>query len=163
MSRPRSTLWLACSVWVIAAMTIALVAGITAVCGRGAARDALDLTFPPRPHVTDFAVVTANNLALAGGLLLATRRPCRRFDVLIALGSVINVTLAGLALGGYGTRLLEHAAVYATCELVAFSLAIGTYINARIGRQPATVRGAIIIAPLVVASAALETIAAVRL
>jgi hypothetical protein len=161
LARPASQT--ACRLWLIAVSGIALIAAITGVVGGGGVRSALGLTFPARPHVTDFALVCAHNLTLTGALLLAAKHPTRPSDALIAVAWAANIALAGVAIGGYGARLLEHAVIYGLGELAAFSFAIGTYLDARARRRAPTLGDAIVIASLVVASAALETVAAIRL
>ena len=158
----RSTLALACRLWLAAMLAIAGIATITVVAGPGPVREALGFTFPARPHVADFAVVAVHNVVLTGALLVAAHRPCREIDALIMTAAVANLALAGLALGAYGPRLLAHAGMYGAIELAAFSVALAVYLDARFDRHEPTVLNGLVTALLVLGSAALETVAAVH-
>lgn len=158
----RTTVALACRLWLMAAMTIALIAVITWLAGPDAARDSLGFTFPTRSRPADFGVAALHNLVLTGAVLVAARHPSRSIDGLMAIASAMNLVLAGLALGGYGSRLLVHAGVYGAAELAAYSLAIAAYINARGGKVKPTGRDWMLTALCVVVSGALETVGAIR-
>ncbi len=158
----RTTIALACRLWLLATLTMVVIAAITWVTGTEAVRDELGFTFPTRARPADFGVAVFHNLALTGAVLVAARQPCRSIDGLMAVASAINLVLAGLALGGYGSQLLAHAGAYGAAELAAYSLAIATYINARRGKVKPTGRDSMLTALLVVVSGALETIGAIR-
>jgi hypothetical protein len=162
-STVKSTLALAAGLWSGAMAVIAVVGGLAAAAGPEALRDGLGFTFPARARLVDFAVVALHNLGLVGALLVAARRPRLSIDLFVALSSVANVVLVGLALGGYGARLIEHAAAYGVCELAGFSFTLAIYIDARRGRHPPTRVCELLAALLVVFAAALETVVGVRL
>jgi hypothetical protein len=145
-------------VWLTTAATIALIAALTALVAQDAAQRSLVLSFPARTNYADLMVVLVHNGALTGAVLLAAARPSRSLDVALSTIWLANIVLAGVALGGYGWRLLTHAGVYGAVELAACSIPIAVYMNARAERAAPTIRDAVATATLVALAAVVETV-----
>jgi hypothetical protein len=130
------------------------------------ARRLLGLTFTDPAREPEAALeIAATNLRLVAACLVAAwavgRRPPLRlaFDVTLGLLSAANAAAVGVALGGYGVRLLEAVALHGPLELAAFALAGGAYLAARARELPiaALAVTAGIASSLVAAGALIET------
>jgi hypothetical protein len=77
------------------------------------------------------AALVAALLAPRAGPLTTT------LDILLGGLLVLNASIIGIALGGYGGRLLAAVWPHAPLELAAFSLAGGSYLAARHWNLPA--------------------------
>jgi hypothetical protein len=150
-------------VWATTAAAIAVVATLTTLAAQDAAQRSLGLTFPPRTRLADLMVVLLHNGAVTGAVLLAAKRPSRTLDAAILAIWLANAALAGMALGGYGWRVLSQAGVYGATELAACSVAVAVYLNARAEPATPTVPASLVTAALVVAAAIFETVLPVPL
>lgn len=124
----------ACAVCAAVAMSVA-VAG-----QRDAARAQLGFAFPSAPRqLGEAAAIGAHNARYGAAVLLASLAvgwtPALRplLDAALAALLGFNAGAIGLALGAYGTRLLEAIVLHGTLELAAFALAGGAYLRARRG------------------------------
>jgi hypothetical protein len=161
--KSSGTFALACCVWLATALAIAAVAAVTALAARGSAQRSLLLTFPERSRLADVFVVVLHNGALTGAMLLAARRPSRTSDLAFGAAWLVNAGFAGLALGGYGYRLIAHAGIYAAIELAACSVPIAVYLRARARLAGPTLPDVAATAVLVALAASFETVLPVRL
>lgn len=127
------------------ATALALVASVAVVASgsRGRVRNGLDLRFaePVRDASQAIDIAVQNGRLAAAGLLAAavvSRIPATRPVLDLVLGAVLalNASLFGLALGAYGLRLLAAVALHLPFELCAFSLAGGSYLQARRAARP---------------------------
>lgn len=122
----------------------------------GGARSLLGFTFegvPRRPE--EATAIFANNMRVLGALLLATviarvarggdrigwervltRTAIAACDIAVIAGCALHVVLIGAAIGAHGRRVIELVLAHGPFELVAFSLALGLYVDARRERLP---------------------------
>jgi hypothetical protein len=125
---------------------------VTALDADRWARTQLVLNFDESPRQPGAAVnVATANLRLAAATLIAAWavRQCPRLglflDVALGLVAALNLAIVGLALGGYGVRLLGSVALHGPVELAAFALCGSAYLAARqralTGRRLATAGG----------------------
>lgn len=107
-------------------------------------------------HNARFAAGTLICAALAPTLTSRGRAP---IDLLLAALLVLNAVTVGVAIGAYGSRVIEATALHLALELAALSLAGGAYMQAR--TQPLCARTLALIAAICAAAltlaATLET------
>jgi hypothetical protein len=137
-------------VYVAVLGAVGAVAAITTAAFAGPARDFLDFGFPGVPARLDAsAEIFASNLrvmltAFVGCFVAqwpwlqpgarpsrAWRRVRRLADTAVLVLIVINTMVIGLALGGYGERMLRAMLPHGPVELLAFSGALALYLTAR--------------------------------
>lgn len=120
---------------------------------------------PPAGRAGEAVQIAATNLRLVAASLLAAvvvrrlhelRRP---LDVTLAAVLALNTGALGLALGAYGSRLVEAVALHAPLELAALALASGAYMTACAGdlTVAALAAVAVVAAALVAGAAVAET------
>jgi len=107
------------------------------------ARELLGFTFRGLPHrPSESVAIFVNNVRVLGAILAAcgivqlawgslTRVAVGICDVALLVGSVLQIVLIGTAFGAYGRRVLETVFAHAPFELLAFSLGLGLYLEAR--------------------------------
>ena len=140
---------------ILVALTAATAVGVR-VAAPETARELLGFDFGGVPRRPDQVVgIFANNLRVLGALLaacaaaqLARHAVTARWeqtllravtsvcDVAVIAGCALHLLLIGSALGAYGRRTLELVLAHGPFELVAFSLALALYVDARRMRLP---------------------------
>lgn len=126
----------------------------------------LGFTFdPPARRPSEAVEIAATNLRLVAALLLAAfvvrglpelRRP---LDATLVAVLALNTAALGLALGAYGSRLVNAVALHAPLELAALALSVGGYLTARAGDLTVAPFAAVTVVAvtLVAAGAVVET------
>ncbi len=162
-SRPRHAARVALATLALTISTALLVWGLGA---SAHARQLLGFPFDPparRPGealeiaATNFRLVAASVLA---ALVVRLRPQLRRlFDITLVVVLALNTAALGVALGAYGSRLVDAVALHAPLELAAFALAGCAYLAARDGDLTAAGLAlvAVLAVTLVAAGAAVET------
>ena len=134
-----------------ASFTIALLIRLTAM---SATQCLLGFTFPGlRPSLTTATSVFLNNARLAlvlfafalvmslGGTRgrsdpdVLARVACALMDAIVAAVVLLNVALVGASVGAYGARMVRTLLPHGPLEVLAYSIAISAYANARMGRR----------------------------
>lgn len=132
---------------------VAAIAAVTGFAFPGGARTFLGFDFPGVPRTFEEAAgIFGNNLRVMLAAFVccfivqwpwleghgkpgaAWRRLCRAADGVVAFLVALNVTVVGLAVGGYGLRMVAAMLPHGPVELLAFSGALTLYLIAR--QQP---------------------------
>jgi hypothetical protein len=156
----------AAAIWLASVGSIVAVGIFTVLSGHAdEARALLGFTFPARESWTDLVAVLWRNGGLAAWLFIVTRGRLGGGAIMIIVPAawLTNLALVGMALGGYGERLVRHAAVYGLLELAGFSVVLAACLRVRRESRPVR-RGELLVScPLLIVAAFTETICHARL